>query len=471
VPYAETSRSAFRLVSRDHILSLADQVVVSGTGFLTTLVIARLAGAEQLGVFAVGMSLLGSFLLCQDSLILQPYTIQRHSAEGTPAERAGASLILSFLFSSASVLLLITVAFGFLQLSVGPDLVVVTWAVAGIVPFALTRDFARRFSFAHFEFAGALLLDVAVALLQLLILCWLGWSGRMSAVGAWAALGGAYAVAAAAWLYCGRAEFALHLRLLRPVLKQTWELAKWLFAAHITMQVQGNITYWLSIVIAGAAATGVFAACMSIMAFANPLLQGLLGNTLMPKSVVAWKNGGGPALWREAIRNTALIAALVASFTVAVLIGGEQLMHLLFHGNEFEGHRHTLTVLALAMCAAALGGPASIALATMERPRAIVLVGMIGAAVTVTFVWLLMIRFGLLGMAYGLLAGNLTSAVGCWFAFFSLVRAKPNVGDGRGSRFHVRHLYEAERIWRNRPGRPADEDPDMQTPPVIRPIS
>ena len=86
----------------------------------------------------------------------------------------------------------------------------------------------------------------------------------------------------------------------------------------------------------------------------------------MPKLVLAWKNGGGPGLWHEAIRNTALIAALMLPFQFCGLSGGRTVMQFLFHGKEFEGHGHTLTVLALATSAGALGMPASIALAAME---------------------------------------------------------------------------------------------------------
>jgi hypothetical protein len=41
---------------------------VSGTSFLTTLLIARSSDAGQLGVYAVGISLLGSLAAFQDSL-------------------------------------------------------------------------------------------------------------------------------------------------------------------------------------------------------------------------------------------------------------------------------------------------------------------------------------------------------------------------------------------------------------------
>jgi uncharacterized membrane protein len=86
----------------------------------------------------------------------------------------------------------------------------------------------------------------------------------------------------------------------------------------------------------------------------------------MPKSVLAWKHGGGPELWHEAIRNTALIAALVVPFTLAALLADDTVMRFLYQNKEFESLGHTLTVLIAAMSAGALGAAASIALATTE---------------------------------------------------------------------------------------------------------
>jgi len=159
---------------------------------------------------------------------------------------------------------------------------------------------------------------------------------------------------------------------------------------------------------------------MSIVAFVNPLLLGL-GNSVMPRSVMAWKNGGGPALRHEAIRNAMLIAALMASFSLAIAIGGETVMRFLYHGKEFEGQGLTLTVLALATFSGALGMPASNALATIERPRAIVAIGLVGTVFTAVLVWVLMEEWGLFGAACGLLAGSVVGDITRWVAFFMLV--------------------------------------------------
>ena len=65
--------------------------------------------------------------------------------------------------------------------------------------------------------------------------------------------------------------------------------------------------------------------------------------------------------------------------------------------------------------------PAAYALATMERPRAIVVIGTVSAAVAVILVWLLTAEWGALGAAYGLLGANLVGTVGRWAALSVLV--------------------------------------------------
>jgi O-antigen/teichoic acid export membrane protein len=401
------------LVSLEPALAVADRVVVNGTWFFTVLLIARYSDASQLGVYAVGISVLAALVALQDSLIFQPYTIERHWSQGTPV---GSLLILSLLLSAASTLVLTVGSLGIQKRYGSSEMALMAFAIAGALPFVLTREFARRTAFARLAPGRAMLLELAVATIQLSALGWLGLSGRMSAVSACAALGGASAITVAGWLYCVRAEFSVRKRQVRTIFKQTWAVGKWLLMGQITLQVEKYITYWVAMFIAGAAVTGVYVACMSIVSFADPLILAL-GNVFTLKLRLAWKHDGGPGLWHEAVRNTVLIAFLILPLCLAVLIIGETVMRLLFPGTEYEGHRDTLTVLALVMFSSALGMPASIALGTLKRPRAIVMAGMVGAVLTVVLVWQLMEQWGLLGAAFGSLAGATTASTVLWVMF------------------------------------------------------
>src|ERR1700733_10317986 len=146
----------------------------------------------------------------------------------------------------------------------------------------------------------------------------------------------------------------------------------------------------------------------------------------MPRSVFAWKNRGGRGLWHEMIRNTVLIAVLRTGFSLVIFIAGEPVMRFLYNGAEYEGYRQTLTVLALAVLSGSLGSPAQYALATVERPRPIVVSAVLGAIVTVVLVSALMPRWGLLGAAYGFLGGSATGSIGRWVAVFVVLGGPHN---------------------------------------------
>jgi O-antigen/teichoic acid export membrane protein len=410
----------FRLISGVHALALADQAVVSAASFATTVIIGRYADASQLGAYAIAISVLASLYTTQGSLITLPFSIQRHRPVGTPAEFAGSSLLQGILLAAVAASLLAVIGLGLFVGGARPEAAAITWALAAVTQFALLREFARRFAFTHLKVAHALLLDAAVAAMQLAMVGALAWSGRMSAVTALGALGLSSGLAGLGWLYVARAEFAIRLAGLRASVRHGWRLGKWLFVKQAITQIQDFITYWLSAAIAGAAVTGVFAACMSVVAFSNPVIFGL-SNILAPRSVLAWREGGGASLRRQAIRDALLIGAVLIPFCAAVLWLGNDVMRLLYRSDEFVAPGHTLAILALAALAFAIGLPAANALAAMERPRAIVGAATIGTLLTVGLVWWLLRERGLSGAAVGMLVGNAVGSLGLWVGFLTLV--------------------------------------------------
>jgi O-antigen/teichoic acid export membrane protein len=403
-----------------HTLALADQAIVSGASFLTTVLIARWTFPSELGLYSTGISLLISSLAIQESLISLPYTIQQGQPIGTRAEHAGSALALCGLISALAVVVLALTALGLTAGNIDPKLVAMIWVLAAVAPFALVREFGRQFAFAHLRTGQALILDAAVATIQLAGLVWLGWTGRSSGASASVVLGVACALVAIVWLYLARRNFVIRLEQVSATMLQSWTIGKWLFASQITVLVQGYVAYWLLAALAGMTATGVYAACMSVVLFANPLIMGL-GNILTPRSVSALQEGGVARLRLQVIRDSLLLGAAMTLFCLLVLFAGEDVLRLLYHGDPYRGQGHTLLILALAMLVMAIGMPASGALASMRRPREVFWTGLFGAVVTILLVWQLAAEHDVLGAAYGFLAGNAARSVARWVAFLALI--------------------------------------------------
>ncbi|MGY4427490.1 O-antigen/teichoic acid export membrane protein [Bradyrhizobium sp. JR6.1] len=410
-----------------HALALADQAVVSGTSLMSTVLVGRFTQPSQLGIYAIGLSVLGFVLAVQDALILMPYTIQRHRSSRTPAQHAGLSLLHSVWLSAAAIVVLAIVAVAMIALWAANDL---TWLVCTLVltvPFALQREFNRTYAFAHLNVANALILDAGVAAVQLPVLAWLGWTDRMSAVNASLALAGGCALTSLVWLYLARQNFSFPTGRVRQATAESWRLGKWLCAGQITVTIQSYVSYWVLPLLVSLAETGVFAACNSIASVANPLLSAFR-NTLTPRSVLAFKEGGVERLRRQASRDALLLVGVMSLFWVMILFSGDFLMRLIYHDHGYDGRGDVVTILALAVLATAAGASASNAMASMERPRAVVVATSVGAFVTATAVWAFTAEWGLLGAAYGILAGSVAGSAARWVAFLT-VAALPGPAD------------------------------------------
>ncbi|HYZ40358.1 MAG TPA: hypothetical protein VE687_06990, partial [Stellaceae bacterium] len=209
--------------------------MVSAASFLTTVIIGRFTQPNELGLYSIGLTVIASCLCIQDALISTPYTVQRHHSSGTSAERAGVSLAQSAALSAMTGVILAIAACGLAAASAESDRVSLSWELAGITPFLIMREFARRYAFAHLRVAQALILDTAGAVFQLAALVWLGWSGQMSALSACAALGVSGGLTGLAWLYLASANFTICADQILPVMKHSWALGKWLFASQLVV--------------------------------------------------------------------------------------------------------------------------------------------------------------------------------------------------------------------------------------------
>ena len=144
------SPSGFFASARGSVLAIFDQAAVSGTNFLTVVLVGRACGQEELGYYSLGVTILVLLVSVQESLVTAPYTVFRERLRGWRRnEYAGRVLV------QQGVLALLA-AVG-LAAMVGLSGVVhrdMTLIVAAVVPLVLLRDFCRRLGFAHGRIGG-----------------------------------------------------------------------------------------------------------------------------------------------------------------------------------------------------------------------------------------------------------------------------------------------------------------------------
>ncbi|MGE0751279.1 MAG: hypothetical protein AB7K64_11920 [Variibacter sp.] len=411
-----------RIATAPSVLALADQALVSGASFMTTVLIGRHTFPNQLGTYALAGATLIWLTNAQESLVSLPYTIRRSCDPALAAIQAGQALALSGLLSILTVMAIGLAIIAVVFLGKHTSAIPLLWVLAGVAPFVIHRDFARRFAFADLHNIEALALDCAIVALQLGALGWLAWTGHLTSVTALAALGFACAASVVFWLVLVRDRFHFMREGFSETLRNSWTVGKWLFANQLLAALQSQMTLWFVALSVGTAATGIYTACMSIALFANPIILGL-SNVLWAKAARAFQEGGSARLLRESIADAAQLGAVVGVFCFAILLWGDDVLSLLYPKNDYAGHGDVVTVLAFGQLLYGLGMPASTALAGMGHVRTNFLVAAVETALIGVLVWPLVLHWGVIGAAYGILIGCTLRLIIRWGAVLVLLRS------------------------------------------------
>jgi O-antigen/teichoic acid export membrane protein len=204
-----------------------------------------------------------------------------------------------------------------------------------------------------------------------------------------------------------------------PALRQNWKLGRWVLASQLVSDLGSNfLALWLLAFVSGEATTGVFAACVAIVGFSNPLLIGI-SHVLTPRTAQAFAQGGRAGLRRFVVKATLVVGTAMGLFCAVVLFGSELALRVIY-GEAYAGHGGTVFALALAGLAWAVGMSPASGLLTMERPEVSFRANLCGLVATITVAACLIGCWHILGVALGILAGRVVSATMRWTVFWRL---------------------------------------------------
>jgi O-antigen/teichoic acid export membrane protein len=388
------------------VLSVLDQAVASGTSFVSSVLIGRLGSREELGLYALALSVVLFLRGVQGELVASPYTIYRNRRppEEGPAYAGSAVAHYLLLTLLATAGLLAAAALLPLGEGAGP----VAWALAGAVPFLFLRDCFRQLSLAHLRLGVVLALDVSIAGLQLGGLLLLGWLGMLTVPAAYAVMAGACAAACLGWLLARPQPFRIVPRRLAADWRCNWKFSRWSVAGFLIGSTTPYVIPWLVAAAHGESATGLLAACTTIINCAGMYVTGV-ANFLTPRAAQAFHRGGAPELRRVLGQTAAMFGLTLGTFCLAILATGD-LAATLVYGSNFAGSGPVLALLAFAMLASSLGITAGNGLWALDRPRANFLADVCGLVVTLAALVGLVGPLGVLGAAAATLTGAVTGA-------------------------------------------------------------
>lgn len=437
----ESSSVADRVRARlsGSLAAIFDQALVSGTRWITAMVVGAGCGVGELGRYALAFSVVMFGLTVQQSVIAGPYTFYRQGrSRATQRRLAATSLALSLTWGFGLSLLLggvwLLAASGWLPLSFEEATAAGRWSrlvsAGGILPWlslliipAVLVESVRRSCLARNRIDLALAVDGLLAALQVGGLALLSGLDRLALSDVGAVMVVAHGIAAVVGL-AGLDSLAAPRR--RDLMRHArlWlRFGGWSLASSLTGLVHASLlTWWLALTL-GSGAAGVLAAHLSLVALANPLTQAL-NNLLGPRIARARSLGGAAEVAKAALVGVLELTGSMAAFGLLVAPWAEVLVSRLY-GVEHGASRTLFLVLIGGSIATAAGYAAEQTLWGLRRPMLNWLVELFGVVVTAGSAAALMPAHGIVGAATGLMIGCTSQAVlRCWLAWRVVVRSR-----------------------------------------------
>lgn len=349
------------------LLAIFDQAMISGTNFVTAVLIGRCCGAESLGLYSLVAAALAMTIGLQDQLVTAPFVLYRNRCRPNRLQRyTGSVFIHQTILIGIIVAGLACICWHIPRAQNLPSTISVILLMSA--PSILYRAFVRDLALAECDVISVVALDALVCTCQLGVVGTLAWTGNLSLPIVYITLGITCTTAALVWFQRHRSDFKFSRRAIQIDATRNWRFGRWALATHLAGTSTPYIMPWILFSMHGEAATGTLAACSVIVGVANIMLAGM-GDFLAPRAAAAFAKGGKTEL--AAILKKMMVFITIAIGTVcAIAFGaGEMVIHVLYDG-RFPEAGQLVGLLTLSVLANALGSLAGNGLWAIDRPRA-----------------------------------------------------------------------------------------------------
>lgn len=394
----------WRLAKSRAALTIADQGIVSAANFAATIIVGRFCSKEELGIYALGFTLVLLAQNTQQSLVTSAYMVFSPKMDREERHAYTGSMVMHHALIAGICLVAFSCAAIILQPTGNAALAPLLWTLAIASGAILLKELARQMSFAALRIHIAFLLDSIFAVTQVSGMLLLALAGVLSGSNAYWVLGLAGLISGLTWLIARGKTFQVEKHRIASDFQRNWLFSRWIFATNLAFIASNQLYPWLLLTFHGTTANGEFGACYTIVMLTNPFILGV-GNFLAPRSVHALTDEGVPAMDRVVRMASLFFLVLMGSFALSMLLMGDWVLYLLF-GPKYLGLSATVALLAASQLAFSLNIPLNHGLNALERPEVAFKALLCSLVVTATLgVWLVW-RFGPPGVALGLLCGN-----------------------------------------------------------------
>src|SRR5271170_1049578 len=387
-----------------HLFALTDQAIVSGSNFLTTMILARGLSLAEFGKY----SLLWMFILfganIQMASIIAPMMsigpIQRRMSE-----RSYLGSILSFqIVFAAAFTLLIAVGIGVLQFTGIP--IDRAWIVPVMIANAAyqLQDFTRRVFFYRKRVVTALCGD-SISYIGQLLLTWACLRFHMLSITTVLWVNALTSILAIGVALPRMPVPIVRMKILRLALIRNWQSARYILAATLLQWTSGNLFVLMAPLFVGVSVVGAMRACQSIMNTTNIWMQGL-ENSLPSEASRILIASGRAGLRRYILRSLGILGGFTAIIALIIGVAPEFWLSLIY-GPHLKGYGFVLRAYGVVAFLIMLTLPLRAGLRSLENTKPIFVGYIITTVYSVISAPLLSRHFGLKGILVGIIGTQL----------------------------------------------------------------
>ena len=397
-------------------VSIVDQGLVSGAGFLLSFLLARWLSSEAYGAFAVAFATLLFLSGFHNVLLLEPMSVMGPARYSNQASAyLAAQLKIHKLLGSLLAAALLLTALLMKLLEANRELAMATAASAFALPFFLMLWLVRRMAYMVQRPAIAGWASAGYFLLTLFGLLVLHTRNVLTPTTAFFVLGSA-----------GLLSVALPLRQLgmlgartvdpcswRAVAQENWNYGRWLVLSTALFSVAAQIQTYLVAGFLGLGAAGIFRA-MQVPSLVMTQIVIAVGLLVLPSMSYEFGLGQLAQLRKKAVLASAFVTLLALGYAAFLALFADSIEHLLY-GGKYSGYVRLIPILGLVPVCTGLAIGFSMAVRASQKPHFDLVANAISAPAGLITAAVFIKLWGLNGAALSLVAGFAAyAAVFCW---------------------------------------------------------
>ena len=396
-----------------NVWALGDQILISGSNFLTMVLLARSLGPAEFGTFALAYSALLFANILQSTLITQPHNVLGTTREGAAYGR------FTFTMGTAQIVLAVVEALvagivagwvGYRGMAVTPLLVALVPAIVGWQ----LQEFIRRVLYTESRFNAAFANDCISYGGQTVLIVILWGANRLTGPLAMYALAVTSLLAAVIGVWQIRRSLIPHFD--HAAIRESWKFGKWLTGGELLQWSCSLQMYlYLAAIILGTAAAGELRAAQ-ILFGPTRILAFYLGSVLPMQFARAFSKGGNRAVHKQLIEAAKRVLPWLGLYAILVAVFSRPLLRLMYR-DDFAGDASVLVLYSAAAFVDYVQVIFTSALSAKRLTRSIFFGQLCGIFVTALLSWWIIRLFGVVGAPVALGISSTIITVMFWRAY------------------------------------------------------